>query len=594
MSAPNKAPLPVQVYEGRNTEDYLLQQHEYTIAQESYQIRRARLQDNDSLYEGFIKDLFPDETALMADGMLIENKFKNALHDHERLASQGKGMPKFIERGDRESDKVGARVREAICDTYWTVGGGPDMIRQLFLDYAGTGVMALSVYPDPTEPYPMYRRLDPRYCYPDYHNGKLANLLYIETIRERVAAFEHPGIGLDPDPRSQGEVDFICFYDADEVVEAYVRRARKEGERTKLYLVQRWVHKLGRVPVAYKQLASYNGAAHGFFDQLAGPMMVRNKGVRFAIDYMEQSAYSPLFAQGIENAEETPGPTTVYRADPDAEQVHLERIGPAATGSTIWSLISYMGDQEEKEATMPAARTGNLPQSQASGSFVDANQGTLQSVIVEMQDGMSELRRQLNEVCMRVDEKFIDEQKPLIRAVGRKKTYKPSKDIGGWYYHTIEYGAGAGMSKLNTDNRIENLIAARLLDRGTGMAQIDFVDDSTSIQEKIEAENIDDALMQRFATDPNTPFSSLMQVSILMRQEGLRFTEALVQVQAQVQAQEQAQQQQPQPGQGPVPPEAGAAPEGQAGLLPPPGQGETPVPQLPRAPMAQYFGAGSR
>ena len=36
-------------------------------------------------------------------------------------------------------------------------------------------------------------------------------------------------------------------------------------------------------------------------------------------------------------------------------------------------------------------------------------------------------------------------QKPLIRAIERKKTYKPSRDIDGVYTHRILFGASAGM-----------------------------------------------------------------------------------------------------------------------------------------------------
>ena len=591
VSRPTKTPKAVRIYEGRLTERYLLQQHAYTVNLETFQVRRERMEKGDAIYQGRLNEVFPDETAL-ADELYIENKFKNSLHDHSRLASEGKGMPRFIPKGDREADKLGARIRESINDTYWVVGKGKNQTRRLYMDCAGTGDMALAVFYNRDSLYPQYSRLDPRYCYPDIRNGKLFSLLYIETMLERVAANEHPNIGLDADAENESTVDFIAYYDKDEVAEAFIRKGQG-AQPASVYVVQRWQHELGRVPVAFHRLATFDGAGRGLFDQLAGPMMVRNKAVRFVIDYMEQIAYSPLFALNIENATDTPGPTTVYRGDPDAEPgtVHLERIGPASTGGTMWNLIAYMGDQEDKEATQPAGRQGSLPQSQASGSFSDSTQGMLTSVVIEMQDGMADLREQLDVLCMLIDEKWLDVTKPLIRAVGKKKTYMPSKDIDGWHYHTIEFGAGAGLNKLNTDNRVINHIAARLIDRGTGREQIDYLSDSSSVQEKIDAENVDDALLQRFATDPNTPLSSLAKLSVLMKKEGMSQTEALAIVAPELFAAEQAAMPQ-QPGMEPGAMQPGQTPMdmGEQGQpIPAEGTGQTPTPVLPRAPMTQVF-----
>lgn len=598
VSRSNKQPQVVKIYEGRVTELFLLQQHAYNVGLESNQDRRIRMEGNDQLYRGEIAELFPKEDSLPSV-MYIENKFKNALHDHARLASEGRGMPRFVPRGDKSADKTGARVRESIASTYWTVGGGLTLNRRLFLDLAGSGFMAVAGFYNKQSVYPQYMRLDPRFCYPDVRNGKLQSLVYIETVKERMVAHDHPELGLDSAADNSSELDFIAYYDDEEVAEAFVRRASKANTSPSIYVLQRWRHGLERVPVAYYQFATFDGAPRGIFDQLSGPMMVRNKSVRFVIDYMEQIAHSPLFALNVENANEVPGPMTVYRGDPDAEPgtVRLERVGPAAAGGSLWNLLSYMGDQEEKEATQPAARSGQVPQSQASGSFVNSTQGTLTSVVIEMQEGMGDLRQQLDTVLFLIDEQHLDTAKPLVKPVGKKRTYMPSKDIDGWYYHTVEYGAGAGLDKLNTDNRVLNHVAGRLIDRGTAREQIDYLDDSNSIQEKIDAENIGDALLQRFAVDPSTPLSSLAKISVIMEEEGLSKTEALKVVAPELFAAEQAAQpQQPmQPGMedggpgGPGPAEDMQPPTAE-GALPAEGAGETPVPTLPSAPMQQLFG----
>jgi hypothetical protein len=161
--------------------------------------------------------------------------------------------------------------------------------------------------------------------------------------------------------------------------------------------------------------------------------------------------------------------------------------------------------------------------------------------------------------------------------VQKRKTYTPSEVFDGWYQHDIMYGAGAGLDKLNADNRVLQHLSARLISRQTARAQIDYLTDDSSEQEKIDAENVLDALLQRFATDPSTVLSLLSTVGTSMEQKGLTLTQALQAVQEQMQAAEQAQQQPQVPGQE-------ALPAGQTATVQP-----APAPALPSAPVQQVF-----
>jgi hypothetical protein len=224
-----------------------------------------------------------------------------------------------------------------------------------------------------------------------------------------------------------------------------------------------------------------------------------------------------------------------------------------------------------------------VQQSIASGSFVYSTQGALTSFVTEMQDCMSDLREQLGIVCNRIDEEWLDESKPLIKSVGKQKSYTPSKDIDGWYYHTIEFGATAGLDRVNGDTRVLNHLSARLIDRGTARDQIDYLDDDTQTQDKIDRENLGDAILQRFATDVNVPLSSAIKVFLAM--DGDSLVEAFKEAVPELVAAEQAAQ--PQTG-GPTAPEAGTPPP-EGGATP-----NAPVPAvtLPRAPLQQVFVKG--
>lgn len=109
-----------------------------------------------------------------------------------------------------------------------------------------------------------------------------------------------------------------------------------------------------------------------------------------------------------------------------------------------------------------------------------------------------------------VDEKHVDREKPLSRPVARKKSYKPSTDIAGNYVTKVIYGAGAGLDRLNADVRIIQHLGARLISRETAREQLDYLDERSEEQDKIDRELGADALVQKFFTE--APWELIAQV----------------------------------------------------------------------------------
>jgi hypothetical protein len=490
-------------------------------------------------------------------------------------------MAKSLARGDRDKDELAARMREAALETFWQVNEGSLMERLFYLDLIGIGMMAAPISYVKGEPYATLTRLNPRYCFPDVRNGRLTSMVFAETMKARNAAISFPQFELDPDPESTDEITFMGYYGPQENAECLVREDNRSGTKT-AYIIQRWQHGYGKVPVAFRQLDTYDGAIRGLLDQMSGPMLARNKIIRFMVDYLESLSHAPVIEMGVQNKDdlENPGPTTVIHLDDTAEKSTVYRLPPAAPATAVFGLLSYMDDQEQKEAIQPPARVGQVRQSIASGSFVASTQGQLTSVVEELQENMAAFRRRAGEIAAWVDENYLNQEKPLYRAVQKRNTYTPSEVFDGWYQHDIMYGAGAGLDKLNADNRILQHLSARLISRQTARAQIDYLTDDSSEQEKIDAENVLDALLQRFATDPSTVMSILATVGTQMEKQGLTLTEALEKVQEQMQAAEQAQQQQALPAGAP----GEALPAGQTGTV-----ANAPAPALPSAPVQQVF-----
>ena len=572
----------------RVDETYLLAQVNYHRDSDTFRDHKERIAAGESLYNGRLEDLFPEESALPRIPY-VENKFKNSLHDITRLASEGRGAVKSIPRGDRDKDMRMAQVSESINEGYWVINKMKNQERQFYLDLAGTGMMAACVYFDEDRsPYPMLHRLDPRFGFPDVRNGIMQTYLNVEETKERILARAFPHLGLDDTPDNTREALFIAYYDDNEVAEAVLWGSTKSGGFDQGAVTKSWPHGLGRVPVGFEMLDTYDSAFHGLFEQLAGPLMVRNKIVRFMVDVAEQAAHAPKVEMGVENWDADEGPTTTYHLDPNAERSSLGRLEPASASGDIWRMLSYMGDQEEKEGLQPPSRSGNVSQSIASGSFVDRTQGQLTSVVKELQDKMASFREQLNEICMKVDENFLDAPKALYRPVSGKKMYTPSEDIDGWYLHEVKFGAGAGLDRLNADTRVLNHLTARLISRQEARAEIDYLDDSASSQDKIDQENLQDVIFQRLVSDPATPIAAIAPIWLLMKQEGKSLEEALQEkmpelLEAAAAAQQQAGAPLPAAG-GEVPPEGAAPAEG-----PSPAQGELLKIAQQAPPIAQLF-----
>lgn len=529
--------LAEKVVAGRVNEDYILAQVHYHMQSESFQDHKDRMLAGDRLYLGNLGELFPGESGL-PDVPYVENKFKNALHDIARLASEGRGMVKAIPRGDRDKDMKQAQVYESINEGYWVVNKMRRREQGLYIDLAGTGLMSTACYYNDRSPYPQATPLNPRFSYPDVRNGVLSSMVTIEEVKERLLAARFPNQGLNGDGDNQNVATFACYYDDEVVVEAVL--VPENNELKDARIVKRWVHDLGIVPVAFEMLDTFDGSFHGLFEQLAGPLMVRNKTVRYLVDYLESMAHAPIRAKNVLNPDDEPGPLTIYQIDPNAQDWVFDRLPPAAPAGSVFGVLSYMQDQEEKEALQPPSRSGNVSQSIASGTFVDRTQGQLTSVVKELQEKMSSLREQQNEIMNRIDERWMDFKKPLVRPVAGKRMYLPSEDIDGWYLHEVKFGAGAGLDRLNADTRVMNHLAGRLISREEARAEIDYLDDSASSQDKINRELLADALMQRFVQDPNTPMSSLAGVWLAMMQDGKSFDEALAEVVPQLLAAEQA------------------------------------------------------
>jgi hypothetical protein len=198
------------------------------------------------------------------------------------------------------------------------------------------------------------------------------------------------------------------------------------------------------------------------------------------------------------------------------------------------------------------------------------------------------MREHITYVTLGLDEQLPGE-KMLARPIGRKKTYKPEKDINGQYEVNVTYGPGAGLDRLNTDVRLMQYYGNSLISAQTALSHSDVVQDPMSELAIREREDQRKIILQRFSGDPTTSLDTLIDALAIQDEQGIDLVDALKLLRAQG-----ASTQQPaQPGEQP-----GALPEGaqpptqealQAGAIPEGGQFQQPAPTFAPPPLSQVF-----
>jgi len=178
-----------------------------------------------------------------------------------------------------------------------------------------------------------------------------------------------------------------------------------------------------------------------------------------------------------------------------------------------------------------------MPTSQGSASFITASQGQYTSLARDVQRMLSDIQEQVGCIAQELDVSYMDETKPMHRSMGRKRTYTPSKDIQDRYGITVNYGAGSGLDRLNTDVRLIQFYGSGLISMETVLENLDFISDSTTEIDKRQREEVMRIVLQRWAGDPNTAIDFMIRLAEVQDSEGLSFREALVVVNEEMAAQ---------------------------------------------------------
>lgn len=517
---------------------------------ETFHDRDRRVQEVDRILRGEFKYRTPDNN-IVSEMPMITNLSLTYSQDVSRLVMEQAAGVRAPVLGDAKKDEKNAALREMVANGYWEKNRGNLLEPQLAMDLVATGAAYLYVYVDGHLEVPHITRIDPRMCYPTIVNGILNDLLSIQVVPARMAHYMYPDLninGMVKDYNGNGMVELIDYFSADEVYRVVVPENKDGNPDNPEYfaVVDAHVPPRGCVPVGYAQLPSHDGAQRGLLEQLGPSLEAKNKIASLLTKYLEDQVFTPFFSHNILNADDSPGPDVVYQGDPNAEQASFERVQAAAPNATLYALMETLDVDQRALIGYPESRSGVVGQSIASGSFVDATQGTLSTAVKNIQGHIADMREQVSYAAACYELAYQNFSKPLSTAVGNDTMYVPSDAFKDDFLRvSISYGPNAGLSRGQADVRDLQFLGARVIAKGTVREHVGegYLKDRLEEQDRIELETAEDALQQLYWPDPGIPMEVKMETYRLMQSQGLglvaastKAQEAFLKAQAEAQA----------------------------------------------------------
>lgn len=514
----------------REFEQYVVDQRNGYVSNDSFMNWRQRTKDVDDLIAGNYTVVWPNHLK-SNEKPLVQNLAQVMSRDVPRLVSDIMPSLRSVAKKDGKEGDEAKYLREAIALTYWDENEGDLAVPLWTIDLIVTGAAFGVAWADEDEdcPYPLFERVDPRFCYPDIHNGKATDLMVIQRIKMRQAKRMFPEVPFSTKAYDVGEVEILDYYAKDMVVKAITEYEEgKEAKAGSTIIVSADKLELKRAPIAFAQLPSHDGAFRGLFDQSGDSMLARNRIARLMERYVDQQVAAPIVEKGLLNKNAKPGPNTMYSLDPQVEDAQMGRLQPAGSSPQLFALMQMLGEESRGAIGYPSARQGVTDISQGSASFMGASQGSLTSVVRECQKYIGKMREDLNATLFELDEKVLNFSKPLtVGTTSNKSTYTPKTAIEGVYKTKVVYGASAGLDRLQADARLLQLYTSGIITAKTSRENLEFVEDAEQEAEEWESEQTRKAILQKLVGDPNAPFDLVFDI-FAGQEEGLSFGEAVV------------------------------------------------------------------
>ena len=448
--------------------------------------------------------------------------------------------------------------------------------------YITYGFLPFVIELDQEAKLPRIRLENPRMAYPEFDRyGRCIAFAkrYTLTLGELVAQFpEYEGQLLGPSGFKQDVnnlIEIIRYYDKDQSV-VYI------PSRQNLVLSQAR-NPLGKMMVIVAKRPSVDGEMRGQFDDVLGIQLLRNRFAMLAMEAAEKSVQAPIVLPQDVQELQLGGDAVIRTSNPaGVRRVELTLPQGAFTEQQLLNQELRVG------ARYPEGRTGNIDASIVTGQGVQALMGAFDTQVKSAQAIFATALRDVISLCFEVDQMFFDETK-TIRGVDAGSPYaleyKPSKDIKNDFSADVRYGMLAGLNPAQGLIFMLQALGGKLISKDMAMRELPFNVNVTQEQEKIEIEDMRNALIgslqaytqaiPQMAASGQNPSDIVRKIAevIKSRQKGQAIEDAIEEIFA-PEAQQvppagapsQVEQTSPAPAAAPV---GGPTPEQGAAELPP-------------------------
>ena len=544
--------------------------------------RDARAGDVLSVRQGKISEVYPDFFPEGVDTNVVANFIDIVARDLSEVmaplpAVNCSSANQVNDRARRFADN-----RTRIASNYFN---NSDLQVSMYTGadhYITYGFLPFVIELDQDAKLPRIRLENPRMAYPEFDRyGRCIAFAkkYSLTLGELVAQFpEYERQLLGPSGFKQDVnnlIEIIRYYDKDQSV-VYI------PTRQNLVLSQAR-NPLGKMMVVVAKRPSVDGEMRGQFDDVLGIQLLRNRFAMLAMEAAEKSVQAPIVLPQDVQELQLGGDAVIRTSNPaGVRRVELTLPQGAFTEQQLLNQELRVG------ARYPEGRTGNIDASIVTGQGVQALMGAFDTQVKSAQAIFATALRDVISLCFEVDEMFFDEVK-TIRGVDAGSPYaleyKPSKDIKKDYSADVRYGMLAGLNPAQGLIFMLQALGGKLISKDMAMRELPFNVNVTQEQEKIEIEDMRNALigslqaytqaipqMAAGGQDPSDIVRKIAEV-IKSRQKGQAIEDAIEEIfapQAQqvppAGAQSQVEQTSPAPASAPV---GGPTPEQGMAELPP-------------------------
>lgn len=358
--------------------------------------------------------------------------------------------------------------------------------------YITYGFLPFVIELDQEAKLPRIRLENPRMAYPEFDRyGRCIAFAkrYTLTLGELVAQFpEYEGQLLGPSGFKQdinNLIEIIRYYDKDQSV-VYI------PSRQNLILSQAR-NPLGKMMVIVAKRPSVDGEMRGQFDDVLGIQLLRNRFAMLAMEAAEKSVQSPIVLPQDVQELQLGGDAVIRTSNPaGVRRVELTIPQGAFTEQQLLNQELRVG------ARYPEGRTGNIDASIVTGQGVQALMGAFDTQVKSAQAIFATALRDVISLCFEVDQMFFDETK-TIRGVDAGSPYaleyKPSKDIKNDFSADVRYGMLAGLNPAQGLIFMLQALGGKLISKDMAMRELPFNVNVTQEQEKIEIEDMRNALI---------------------------------------------------------------------------------------------------